>query len=89
MASIQEQSVVKDVDLLHVLFAASKEKSMTFEGSTDCPVCGDDISRELKDVCRKADDDDYFHIECPRCDANIVIHLQIKHHVTLTKDEES
>jgi hypothetical protein len=59
---------------------------MIFDGSTACPVCHADIASELRDVCRKADDTDTFHIECPRCDAPVTIALRIVHHVTLTPD---
>jgi uncharacterized protein with PIN domain len=59
---------------------------MTFEGLTLCPVCSADLARALRDVLRKADDVSASVIDCPNCDAPIVVHARIVHHVEIVKD---
>lgn len=58
---------------------------MTFEGLTYCPSCTRDISRQLRDVLRKADDDAIVTFECAHCDTEIVVRVAVRHKVNITR----
>lgn len=60
---------------------------MEFKGKTHCPQCTEPTNHTLRSVLRKAEDYDVKFFQCENCGVDLVVHVEIVHHVTINLDK--